>query len=295
MNADRPVILVIDDDPAALGMMDVALDAAGFTVLLAQSGQAGFAIMEHTRPDLALVDAMMPGMNGWEVCARMASDPELSIVPVIFMTGLSEIEHVLRAFEVGAQDYVTKPFAVDEVLARIRVRVAASQRVRAAHAALDRAGRFLFGLDIERGHIAWSTPQAAELLNRLPADLIGELVIPAQEGLDPGSLLGHWLIGETPHKVLYVGREGPEVAVFKIAAVPAAPEIILQRELGLSAREAEVLLWISRGKSSRDIADILGVSSRTIDKHTEQIYNKAGLSGRAAAASTASRLLREAD
>ncbi|RUT26388.1 DNA-binding response regulator [Asaia sp. W19] len=295
MTTERPVILVMDDDPAALGMMDAALDEAGFGVLLAQSGQAAFAIMTHQTPDLALVDAMMPGMNGWEVCARMASEPELAAIPVIFMTGLTEIEHVLRAFDVGAQDYVTKPFHFDEVLARIRVRLAASQQVRAAHAALDRAGRYLFGLDLHRRQIVWSTPQAAERVAQLPVDLVEELSVPELDDLAPGSLLGHWMIGESPYKILFVGREGPETLVLKIAPVPAAPEIVLQKALGLSAREAEVLLWISRGKSSRDIADILKVSSRTIDKHTEQLYNKAGLSGRAAAAATASRLLREAE
>lgn len=293
MTTERPTILVIDDDPAALGMMDAALDEAGFTVLLAQSGAAAFAIMAHRRPDLALVDAMMPGMDGWEVCARMAAEPELAAVPVIFMTGLTEIEHVLRAFDVGAQDYVTKPFHFDEVLARIRVRLAASQQVRAAHAALDRAGRYLFGLDMQRRQIAWSTPQAAERLALMPVDLFDELTTPDLDDLAPGTLLGHWVVEDTPHKILLVGREGPEILLLKIAPVPAAPENVLQKELGLSAREAEVLLWISRGKSSRDIADILKVSSRTIDKHTEQLYNKAGFSGRAAAAATASRLLRE--
>jgi len=295
MTQERPTILVIDDDPAALGMMDTALEDAGFAVLLAQSGKAAFATMAHRRPDLVLVDAMMPGMNGWEVCARMASEAPLASVPVVFMTGLTEIEHVLRAFDVGAQDYVTKPFHFDEVLARIRVRLAASQQVRAAHAALDRSGRFLFGLDHVRTQIAWSTPQAADLIARLSPDTIGEIATPDLPNLPPGSLLGHWLIDDVPHKIVFVGREGPDTLILSIAPIPAAPEEILQKKLGLSTREAEVLLWISRGKSSRDIAEILQISPRTIDKHTEQLYNKAGFSGRAAAAATASRLLRETE
>ena len=284
----RSTLLVIDDDPAALGMMDEALTDAGYSVLLAQSGDSAFEVMNRTLPDLVLVDAIMPGLSGWDICRSMKADASLNALPVIFMTGLTEIEHVLRAFEAGATDYVTKPFHFAEVLARIEIHLIAARRIRTAHAALDSVGRRFFALD-DSGELLWSTPKAAELLEQLPSPRhLSDLVSKKSE---PGLI-----IFTSPHqngvlRVTFVGRDAPQEWLFSIAFLLDRPEQILQEKFGLSAREAEVLLWISRGKSSRDIAEILSISPRTIDKHTEQLYNKAGFSGRAAAAAAASRLL----
>ncbi|NHN88061.1 response regulator transcription factor [Acetobacter conturbans] len=290
--AVRSTLLVIDDDPAALGMMDDALNAAGYSVLLAQSGEAALEVMGRKVPDLVLVDAIMPGLSGWDICQRMKADGPLNAVPVIFMTGLTEIEHILRAFEAGATDYVTKPFHFDEVLARIEVHLVVGRRMRMAYAALDTAGKCFFGLN-EGGELLWATPHAAQLLAHLPADIdLLAFLIPKPE---PGSVLISVPLKHEILRVTFVGRDTPGEWLLSASLQPARREQVLQEKFGLSAREAEVLLWISRGKSSRDIAEILGVSPRTIDKHTEQLYNKGGFSGRAAAAAAASRVLGDDD
>ncbi|AZV37694.1 response regulator transcription factor [Komagataeibacter xylinus] len=289
----RKSVLVIDDDPAVLGLMDEKLTDGGYTVLLAQSGMAALAVTARTVPDLIMVDALMPGMNGWEVCAALHDDPRLSLVPIIFMTGLTETEHVIRAFEAGAADYVTKPLRLEEVMARIGVRMESAARIRAAHGALDHAGRFLLATS-HAGDVLWATPQAGLVLRELSGANDAGAILPLPAPLPaPGGVLMRHNVGENELVLSLVGVSGPDELLLRISRQPLVPQRILQDRLGLSAREAEVLLWISRGKTSRDIADILQVSPRTIDKHIEQIYNKTGLSTRAAAAATASRLLQE--
>lgn len=284
----RLKILVIDDDPAVLGVMDEHLNACGYTVLLAQSGAAALEVISRVPPDLVLVDALMPGMTGWDICKTLRVSAKTSGIPIIFMTGLTETEHVLRAFEAGAVDYVTKPLRLEEVTARVGVHIEAAARIRAAHAVLDNAGRCLLAVN-RAGALVWATPQAGLLAEALE---IWPLALP--ETLPAvGTILQK--IGRNDEQIFLtlVGAVAEDEILLRISSQPLSPEKIFQEKLGLSTRESEVLLWISRGKTSRDIADILQVSPRTIDKHIEQIYNKTGLSTRSAAAATASRLLQE--
>lgn len=291
----RRCILVIDDDPGVLGIMDEKLSDHGYTVLLAQSGTAALEVVSHTTPDLILVDALMPGMTGWEVCEKLRRHRQNATTPIIFMTGLTETEHVLRAFEAGAVDYVTKPLRLEEVLARVNVHLEVSARIRATHGALDDVGRYFLALN-RKGDIVWTTPHAARLLENIPPALLAGLSIPSPLPA-PGSILLQHQREDDDLSLIFVGATGngmgEDERLLRITTQARQPERVLQDRLGLSAREAEVLLWISRGKTSRDIADILVVSPRTVDKHMEQIYNKTGLSTRAAAAATASRLLQE--
>lgn len=287
----RRTILIVDDDPSVLGMMDETLSDNGYSVLLAQSGTSALEVVARTVPDLILVDALMPGMTGWEVCETLHQDYHLSSIPLIFMTGLTETEHVLRAFEAGAVDYVTKPLRLEETLARISVHIEAAARIRTAQTALDSAGRFLFAAT-SAGALLWRTPQAADLLDKdeldLPTILRRFSTLPP-----PGQVIDQKQVGENEVLITFVGVSSTDELLFRISSHALLPEKTLQEALNISAREAEVLLWISRGKTSRDIADILLVSPRTIDKHIEQIYNKTGLSTRSAAAATASRILQQ--
>ncbi len=112
-------ILMVDDTPANLGVLAHVLEEHGLTVVVAQDGEEAIARAMRVRPDLILLDVMMPGVGGFETCRRLKAHPELSNIPVIFMTALAENSDKLRGFEVGGVDYVTKPFQIEEVLARI--------------------------------------------------------------------------------------------------------------------------------------------------------------------------------
>jgi DNA-binding NarL/FixJ family response regulator len=295
----RDTVLVVDDLPGTLGLLNEALEAAGFTVLLAQSAAFALSVIGRITPDIVLIDAIMPGMDGFELCRIMKRNAALAGVPIIFMTGLTETEHVVRGFEAGGVDYVTKPVSPDEVIARIGVHLMNARRTRSAQMALDAAGRFLIGAGPD-GRVLWSTPQAAALLRdaagALPPRADGELCawgadgMPSAAELAPGRCVATVSDGRRTLEFHFVGQFGPDEMLLRVVAADAASgETLLQRRLGLTAREAEVLLWISRGKSNRDIGEILGMRPATVTKHLEQIYTKLGVENRASAASIAVR------
>ncbi|HEX3982582.1 MAG TPA: response regulator transcription factor [Acidisoma sp.] len=293
----RDVILVVDDTPGTLGVLNEVLEDAGYTVLMAQSAAAAMTVLERVLPDVILIDAVMPGMDGFEACRRMKRIPALASVPIIFMTGLTESEDVVRGLEAGGVDYVTKPLQLPEVVARIRVHLTGARRTQSAQVALDTAGRFLLATDTE-GELLWATPQAAALLARLaPAEDVAPACpwVPEwlAEAAEHASGQVAAVLGEAPvlHFV-YVGRLAPDEVLFRIQeAKSSSEEARLRERLGLTAREAEVLLWVGHGKGTKDIADILGMSPRTVQKHLEQIYAKLGVENRAAAAAIAIRSL----
>ena len=133
----RDIVLVVDDSPETLSFLTEAIERSGATVLVAVAGDLALALVEEITPDIILLDAMMPGMDGFETCRRLKARSDLALVPVIFMTGLSETEHIVKGLEAGGSDYVTKPIAPDEILARIRVHLASARAAQSARAALD--------------------------------------------------------------------------------------------------------------------------------------------------------------
>jgi len=294
----RDVALVVDDSPETLRLLTDALDGAGMTVMVALDGAAAMRIVDQITPDIVLLDAMMPGMDGFETCRRLKRDAGLDHVPIIFMTGLAETEHIVRGLEAGGVDYVTKPIAIEEMLARIRVHLANARLTQSARAALDVSGRYLLAVN-SAGKIMWATPQAQKLLSdTLSPDGDDDVVLPEPipQWLDQARMgkagskaaIMAALPGNEQLRLQYMGKLGANEFLLRLAKdsgseTPAE----FSSELGLTAREGEVLSWLSKGKTNRDIAQILGLSPRTVDKHLEQIYSKLGVENRTAAAAIA--------
>jgi formate hydrogenlyase transcriptional activator len=115
-----PTVLVVDDDPASVGVLLECLRRESFRVLVAQDGRSALERAEYGRPDLILLDVMMPDMNGFEVCRRLQVGPQTADIPVLFLSALADKDEKLEGFAVGAVDYLTKPFQYEEVLARVR-------------------------------------------------------------------------------------------------------------------------------------------------------------------------------
>ena len=113
------LVLIVDDIPDNLAVLHDALDESGYTVLVATDGASAIARAAQALPDIVLLDAMMPGMDGFEVARRLKADQRTAPIPIVFMTGLTETEHVVAAFGAGGTDYVTKPIRPREVLARV--------------------------------------------------------------------------------------------------------------------------------------------------------------------------------
>ncbi|HKT74625.1 MAG TPA: response regulator [Steroidobacteraceae bacterium] len=293
----KDTVLVVDDTPETLGFLTDTLDHAGFTVLIATDGDSALDLVDQITPDLVLMDAMMPGMDGFETCRRLKNVKLLSHLPIIFMTGLSETEHVVRGLAAGGVDYVTKPIVVDELLARIRVHLANARIANGTRVALDAAGRFLLATDAA-GRLLWCTPKAKQLLaevfadtegngENLPAAVVAQLRQSRQAATGPSGRAAVD-IGARRLQFSFLSSIGPDELLFRLTETGTqADEKTLQQLLGLTTREAEVLLWISRGKANREIGEILSISPRTVNKHLEQIFVKLGVENRASAAARA--------
>jgi len=292
-SARRDTILVVDDTPETLGLLTDTLDHAGFTVLIATDGHSALELLDQITPDLVLMDAVMPGMSGFESCRRIKQEKMLANLPVIFLTGLSESAHVVEGLAAGGVDYVTKPIVVDELLARIRVHLANARAAQGAGEALDASGRFLFATD-RTGKLLWCTPKAKEILadSGLQGMLAEQVLrLRAQGSASPTARVA-LEVGSRRLEIATVSAVGPNEWLFRLTEMTVVvEEEVLQRTLAISSRESEVLLWVSRGKSNREIGEILTISPRTVDKHIAQIFTKLGVANRASAAARAVKAL----
>ena len=327
--ANSDVVLIVDDVPDNLSVLHDALDESGFTVLVATSGEAALKRALQALPDIVLLDAMMPGMDGFEVARRLKADPQTAAIPIIFMTGLLETEYLVAALEAGGVDYVTKPIKPKEVMARMAVHLQGARRARQearqagqARNALDAFGYAsitvqLKGRGVEGdGKLIWQTPLARDLLLRYygtsapqtPEPVLSWLrrhVIDAQQQIEPPRLsieLGARRLTFRLHQ-----QTGDGDADGADGAFPGTGDwLIVMREISedaiveamslsfkLTAREAEVLYWVVKGKINRDIGDILGSSPATVKKHLERIYAKLGVETRTAAAGMAMNRIRQ--
>ena len=127
---DITTILIVDDTPSNLGVVVALFESSGYRVSIAQDGEEGLQRAALLRPDLILLDVMMPGMDGFETCQQLKAREETRDIPVIFMTSLASVEHKVKGFQAGAVDYLTKPLQVEEVMARVgtHLNLSAAQR-----------------------------------------------------------------------------------------------------------------------------------------------------------------------
>ncbi len=289
----RGRVLVVDDTPANLSLLLDALTDAGHEILVAESGRSALSLLEHTTPDLVLMDLVMPGLDGVATCRRLKERPECRDVPVIFMTAVEEPAQKLRAFEAGALDYITKPVYPPEVLARVaaHLQIRLLQKSLADELALRVEAENQLSQSLDRavvladatGRIVFATRLASDLLHKhFPAHAAGTL--PAELGADGAALL--------VRRFAERDRNDLQMLVLEERGAPPGPASLMA--LGLTAREAEVLWWIAQGKSNPDIATILGANVRTVHKHVEHIFQKLGLETRNAATLAALEVLRPA-
>jgi DNA-binding response OmpR family regulator/DNA-binding CsgD family transcriptional regulator len=305
--ANSDVVLIVDDVPDNLSVLHDALDESGYTVLLATSGEAALARAAQALPDIVLLDAMMPGMDGFEVARRLKASAQTAHIPIIFMTGLTETEYLVAALDAGGVDYVTKPIKPKEVLARMQVHLQGARERRQARNALDAFGYASITVRASDGKLMWQTPLARELLLRYygteapqtPAPVITWLrrhVSEAAALIEPPRLsieLGakrltfrlHQQIGDSEGggDWLIIMREQSDESVIDAMALC----------FKLTPREAEVLYWVVKGKINRDIGDILGSSPMTVKKHLERVFAKLGVETRTAAAGMAMGRIRQ--
>ncbi len=174
-------ILVVDDAPANLAVLLEYLTRQGYTVLVARDGESALEQARYARPDLVLLDVLMPGLNGYETCRQMKARPETAEIPVIFVTALADTGEKVRGFGVGAVDYMTKPFQQDEVLARVRTHLALRQLQRDLQTANERLEQRVAERTAE---LAKALAEVERLKDRLQAENVY-----LQEEIGPGAQL----------------------------------------------------------------------------------------------------------
>jgi len=293
---DKHLVLLVDDVPDNLKMLWDALDQAGYDVLVATDGHAALERLDYITPDIVLLDAVMPGIDGFETCRRMKGHHSASHVPVVFMTGLTEAHHVVRGFQAGGIDYVTKPLDTDVVLARLDAHLRSHRLMNAALDAIDAVATAVVALD-EHGRPIWKTTKARTWLHTycgLDAQSAGlpeavqhwvdaALTQSAVEQVTPLQLPGatHQLVIRLIRRAHTAS--GELSLLIEEQPLPVDVRQSLASMYQLTVRELDVLLWLAKGKTNRDIGDILGMAPRTVNKHLEHVFVKLGVETRAAA------------
>ena len=285
------IALVVDDTPETLGMVSAALEDSGITVLVATDGTSAIELTRRVTPDVILMDAMMPGMNGFETCRILKFGPEPVMTPIIFMTGLTEKKHLLEGLASGGVDYITKPVVVEELLARLSTHIVNSRLLQSARDALDTSGRSVLACDMN-GRSLWGSQKANEFLKETDPQLRDPAWQKWVAGCanKPVSAVPPFETSE--HSFQYIGMtSSSEILIKPMRRMSLKKENVLAEAFELTPREAEVLYWMTLGKTNRDISAILGLSARTVNKHLEQIFQKMGIDNRTSAAVMADRVL----
>ena len=323
---DKDVVLIVDDVPENLAMLSDALDESGFVVLVATDGLSAIERLDHVTPDMILLDALMPGIDGFETCRRLKTLKNARDIPVVFMTGLIDTEHVLKGFQAGGIDYVTKPIKPAEVIMRIRTHIGNARMLAQVRNAIDAAEHAVIALG--RGdRLLWQTSKslpwladyfgAGSTISNVTNVSSGSSCTPGTSGTPATTGIAHsavlpptvasWLVRQrdavaagVASDALTATRDGKRLTIQLAAGERNGESLLLLEESRLpvpaphplddcilTPRESDVLVWVAKGKTNRDIGDILGMSPRTVNKHLEHIYVKLGVETRSAAAALA--------
>ncbi len=300
-NHKNDIVLVVDDSADALSLIHDTLEDAHMDVLVALEGKQALTIAKRIRPDIILMDAIMPNMDGFEACKALKADPALANIPVIFMTGLNHTDDIVRGLEAGGVDYLTKPIQPNELIARMKVHLSNARLNNNAQFALDSMGQNLMTFS-ELGEIAWATPQTHALMAKArmtPVWRAEQLTLLVKNWLAHSPTEGNRLPLknlEYPLTLKFIGMTEQGEALVKLEDGDRLTGAeLLRQQLALTERESQVLHWIANGKTNREIAEILEMSPRTVNKHLEQIFPKLGVENRTSAAGVALRLQANAE
>jgi len=291
----KETVLIVDDTPDNLAVLSDMLSEYGYRVLVATDGLSALEQIKHLQPDIILLDVIMPGIDGFETCRRLKENHITENIPIIFMTGLSELDNLLKGFKQGAVDYIVKPIRPAEVLARIDNQLSQQRNSQRIEQSLNHIGFAALAFN-NAGMMTWLSTTATQILYEYFQLKPTENFIKANEPL-PQAILKQ-IIPKIKNKQLIL--TDIQVGDFHTGKIIPSSQIdeymlliqksdqewnlaSLKASFGLTAREAEILMWVSRGKTNKEVGLILDTSPRTVNKHLEHIFEKLGVPTRTAA------------
>jgi len=189
----KPAILIVDDAPDNLGTLRTMMLRQGYQTFVATSGDRALDIAQRVKPDLILLDVVMPGIDGLETCRRLKALPATARIPVIFMSARGNTEDVVAGFDTGAADYIAKPLRLEEVCARVRAQLRLRNNSETQTEQADRLRMIVNSMDqglliVERcGRVQYANPACDRYLGYAPDELVGRALKDLLEGKESGS------------------------------------------------------------------------------------------------------------
>ena len=293
-HGEQARILVVDDERQNLELMEAILQDAGYTVFPASGGEEALALANAKRPDLIILDLMMPGLSGFEVCARVKTDPQTGGTPVLFVTALSQIADKERALAVGGDDFLTKPVQYAELLARVE----ALLKVRHLNRDLDRALAYLRELEQAR-HMSQFDQTAARsgppigapvllvvddepLVRQLLCDILqgaGYITHAAENGPQAVEIAQKEIIDVVLLDIMMPGMSGLEVLAKLGELIPNSPVIIVTAtptsENAIAALRLGAFDFVVKGLKSEAM---LSTVARAVERRRMMIRDRALIS-----------------
>jgi len=308
-------VWVVSSDAPQCTALTALLEDAGYSAVVLDSAFAALDHSEAARPDLVLLDTHLRDGSGFDLARHFKAMAHTSTAPLILMSAAGHPEHFVQALQSGAADCVTQPIKPHELLARMAMHLAGARERRQARNALDAFGYATLTVRPHDGKLMWQTPLSRELLQRYcprHPPYASRTAPEVQAWLQ--ECLRSLQRGDAPRPLVLSQGDGARLTLRlhqqtgdnEPAAQPGAEEwagddwLIVMREVSdqaviqamrdaftLTLREAEVLHWVVKGKTNKDVGDILGSSPMTVKKHLERVFVKLGVETRTAAAGKA--------
>ena len=270
-------ILIADDSDMTVSLISRILDSPGYELMTACNGEDALKIASWKIPDLILLDVMMPGMDGYEVCRRLQRDSATRDIPVIFMSVRDEVESKISGFEAGAVDYITKnSLKKQEIRARVQRHLSLKsirqtikeQNMRLEHRINDQT-KEIMRLDATLGALLERRGRDKKLFEENMLSTVTELLLPYLEKLKNGQLTS-----EQQTACVNIIESNLNAIASPFARRLSSPY------LNLTAREIRVADLVRKGKSNKEIAEIMDVFVGTVMTHRHNVRKKLGLKNR---------------
>jgi len=266
--ADEAVIMAVDDNPDSLKLLSDILSEQGFQVRQALNGRLALAAVKQQPPDLFILDIRMPEMDGFELCRQLKDNVTTCNVPVIFISGLNDSTDKVKAFDLGGQDYITKPFEDTEVLARVKLHLEVSSMRKNLEDMVQRRTIKLEESNTALKVLLEHRSSEREKFEENVLSHIRSLVSPYLERLKNTDL------DSQQSSLLDI----VEANLLEITSQFSGT--LYSSSLGLTRREMEVAALIKTGKTNAEIAVLINISEHSVSFHRQNLRKKLGLLGR---------------